>query len=259
MCGQPGRTTPDVAATVGHFTLDKRKNNCFTIGAVFTSSEPKSGALIVASFLCGGIIMNRTILLLPFAVGLMMGSIASGMGLSGYRHVSQNHSSPRSSRAKARPDQKLKMPGAKLVLPGPNLTAEQVVRIQMHALQHNDVPSKDSGIATTFRFASPQNQQQTGPLDHFILIVKNPTYAPMLNCRSVAYGELKQVGEEATETVSVTAMDGSVLRYVFLLSRQAAGPFAGCWMNDGCVKVEAPEKVHRLDETRTGAGKTFAF
>src|SRR5438309_2031919 len=64
--------------------------------------------------------------------------------------------------------------------PSPQLTPDQVVRVQMEAMKHNDRPAHDAGIAKTFKFASPQNREQTGPLDKFIAMVKNPVYAPML-------------------------------------------------------------------------------
>src|SRR6185437_12206552 len=47
-------------------------------------------------------------------------------------------------------------------IPKPELTPGQVVEIQLEALQFNDKPAKDAGIATTFRFASPGNRKATG-------------------------------------------------------------------------------------------------
>lgn len=52
--------------------------------------------------------------------------------------------------------------------PSPDLSPDQVVRIQLDAMARNDEPAPDSGIATAFKFASPENQAQTGPLDRFI-------------------------------------------------------------------------------------------
>ena len=126
--------------------------------------------------------------------------------------------------------------------PSKNMTPGQVVRTQMEALQHNDTPHADAGIETTFAFASPENKQATGPLEHFIGIVKAPAYLPMLNCKSVAYDAAVISGDTARQRVHIVAANGARRDYVFMLSRQAAGPFAGCWMNDGCVPAE-PEPV----------------
>ena len=55
--------------------------------------------------------------------------------------------------------------------PNPELKADKVVSLQILAMQQND--EFDNGIEVTFRFASPQNKLQTGPLSNFIMLVKN--------------------------------------------------------------------------------------
>ena len=131
--------------------------------------------------------------------------------------------------------------------PNKHLTPEQVVKIQMEALQHNDTPAPDAGIATTFDFASPQNKQATGPLDHFALIVKSPAYARMLNCKKITYDPILVEDEKAQQRVHIVAADGSKITYIFMLSLQKDGPFAGCWMNDGCVRDDSDAEQHRFD------------
>ena len=51
--------------------------------------------------------------------------------------------------------------------PGPDLTPEQVIAIQLNALKNNDRPATDHGIRITFNFASPGNKASTGPLATF--------------------------------------------------------------------------------------------
>jgi len=139
---------------------------------------------------------------------------------------------------------------AKIVLPprpDKRLTPDQVVKFQMEALQHNDVPKPDSGIATTFAFASPQNRLATGPLDHFTQIVKAPAYLPMLNCKKITYDPIMIEDESAQQRVHIIAADGSRIAYIFMLSRQKDGPYAGCWMNDGCVREDSDTESHRFD------------
>lgn len=142
---------------------------------------------------------------------------------------------------------KAEKPTVQDALPNKLLTPEQVVKIQMEALQHNNVPKPDSGIAKTFDFASPQNRQATGPLDHFTLIVKSPAYLPMLNCKKVTYDPILVEGEKAQQRVHIIAADGSRITYIFLVSRQTEGAFAGCWMNDGCVRDDSEAENHRFD------------
>ena len=49
--------------------------------------------------------------------------------------------------------------------PKPTLKPNEVVRLQLLAMQKNDV--SDHGLEITFRFASPSNKTQTGPPETF--------------------------------------------------------------------------------------------
>ncbi len=126
--------------------------------------------------------------------------------------------------------------------PDKRYTPADVVKIQMEALQHNDMPKADAGIATVFAFASPGNREYTGPLAHFIQIVRAPAYLPMLNCKSITYDTIVmgENGDTAKQRVHIVAADGTRIAYLFLLSIQTDGQYAGCWMNDGCVRDTAP-------------------
>jgi hypothetical protein len=67
------------------------------------------------------------------------------------------------------------------IQPSPNLSPVEVVRIQVEALEKNDVPHPNRGIEIAFRFASPENKRATGPLERFIQMVSSPAYRPLLN------------------------------------------------------------------------------
>jgi hypothetical protein len=122
--------------------------------------------------------------------------------------------------------------------PDKEYTPGQVVRIIIDALKNND--AKDGGIATTVDFASPANQEATGPLDRFIPMVKSEAYAPMLNHKSAKYGKVLIDDDEgeAQELVRVTDAKGNVIYYIFRLSKQTEGKFKDCWMTDGVIRVE---------------------
>ncbi len=45
--------------------------------------------------------------------------------------------------------------------PDPSLSPQDVVSIQIEALQNNDIPYEDRGIEVTFNFASPVNKRMT--------------------------------------------------------------------------------------------------
>ena len=64
--------------------------------------------------------------------------------------------------------------------PDPSLPPQDVVSIQIEALQNNDIPYEDRGIEVTFNFASPANKRMTGPLERFKVMVRNPVHIPIL-------------------------------------------------------------------------------
>ena len=125
--------------------------------------------------------------------------------------------------------------------PAPTLSPGQVVTIVLNALQHNDDPQPDAGIATTFEFASPANREETGPLRRFALMIKNPAYRPMLGFRSATRLPIEIDGSRARQRVVIIGRDGSQVTYVFLLSKQSDGPYANCWMTDGVIRQKDPE------------------
>jgi len=125
-------------------------------------------------------------------------------------------------------------PASSLREPHPELSPEDVVRIQLDALRDNDRPSPDSGVALVFRFASPGNRAQTGPLPRFAEMIHSG-YAEMLNHREARLHQGLVQGDEAIQPVELLARDGSAHRYLFILSRQAEPPCAGCWMTDSVL------------------------
>jgi hypothetical protein len=117
--------------------------------------------------------------------------------------------------------------------PKPEHSPQQVVRIVVDALRFNDAPTADAGIATTFRFASPNNRAVTGPLERFTAMIKTPAYIPMLIATGVRFGEMKIENDRAEQYVQLQMPDGSRLTYHFMLSKQSDAPYADCWMTDG--------------------------
>ena len=121
--------------------------------------------------------------------------------------------------------------------PDPTLGPEQVIQIQLKALKRNDEPEPDTGIATAFNFASPDNRATTGPLGRFALMVHSPAYAPMLNYKAEQIGPLEMVGDSVQQSVLLLDAQGKTAVYAFVLSRQEDGPCAGCWMTDGVMRT----------------------
>ena len=118
--------------------------------------------------------------------------------------------------------------------PDPELEPAEVVQIQLEALQHNDDPVPDAGIRTVFAFASPSNRSQTGPLRRFADMMHNG-FSEMINHREAHLLPLAMRGGTALQPVELVGHDGTIYRYVFVLTRQSDPPYRGCWMTDTVV------------------------
>ena len=123
--------------------------------------------------------------------------------------------------------------------PNPELQANEIVSLQLMAMQQNDV--SNHGIEITYRFASPQNKVQTGPLSRFIMLVKNPAYRPLLNHLDATFLNLKVEGNVAIQEVIITTSKGTHKGFRFLLSLQQGEQFKDCWMTDAVIPFEILE------------------
>ena len=123
--------------------------------------------------------------------------------------------------------------------PEPELKPNDVVRLQLLAMQQND--DSDFGIEVTFRFASPSNKIQTGPLKRFIRLVRNPSYLPLLTHTNATFLELTVEEDFAVQDVIITTSKGERIGYRFRLSIQKGTLYPGCWMTDSVVPFKVME------------------
>jgi len=123
--------------------------------------------------------------------------------------------------------------------PEPELKPNDVVRLQLLAMQQND--DSDFGIEVTFRFASPANKKQTGPLKRFIRIVRNPSYRPLLNHINATFLELTIEEDFAVQDVIITTSNGKRIGYRFRLSIQKGPLYPDCWMTDSVIPFKVME------------------
>lgn len=119
------------------------------------------------------------------------------------------------------------------LVPDPALSPAEVIAIQLSALQANDTPGPDAGIAQTFAFAHPDNRRVTGPLPRFAQMIKGPRYELLLNHRSHEIKEVASTDDEAAFAVVVTSRNGEVVGFRWAVARVAEGEHAGAWMTIG--------------------------
>jgi len=126
---------------------------------------------------------------------------------------------------------------ADLVVPDPSIAPEEVVAIQMKALQFNDNPEPDFGIAQTWNFAHPRNRAMTGPLPRFAGMLKGPAYGQMLNHASHRIVPLPGDGDRVNFDVFMETRLGNVLYFNWAVELVKGGEFDNCWMT---VAVSMP-------------------
>ena len=126
---------------------------------------------------------------------------------------------------------------ADLVVPDPSIAPEEVVAIQMKALQFNDNPKPDFGIAQTWNFAHPRNRAMTGPLPRFAGMLKGPAYGQMLNHASHRIVSVPGDGDRVNFDVFMETSRGNVLFFNWAVELVKGGEFDNCWMT---VAVSTP-------------------
>ncbi len=68
---------------------------------------------------------------------------------------------------------------AEMIKPAKNLSAYDVVKIQLEALKNNN--KKNDGIKQTWLFAHPDNKKYTGPYERFKSMILGEQYKILLN------------------------------------------------------------------------------
>lgn len=138
--------------------------------------------------------------------------------------------------------------------PSPEHGPEAIARAQLHGLQIDD-------IAHVFQFASPTNQQATGPLSRFDSMLRNGPFEPLIGH---AHAEIMQAVQMSPHkcfiTVGITKHTTleTGLKYVYcwvvgLQQQQGVGGglngFENCWMTESVFPVTGGHlKPYPMDE-----------
>lgn len=124
-------------------------------------------------------------------------------------------------------------------VPRPDLTPGDVVRTQMEALAENDLPYKDAGIETAYRFMAPSTRQLIGSIRHFLDVVNNPIYRCCIRHQRVRYSEVRVRNRRALRALILESRaTGAEVGFVFALERQQAPPHRHCWLTTSVRRVQ---------------------
>ena len=134
---------------------------------------------------------------------------------------------------------------ADLVKPDPSIAPVEVVAIQLKALQFNDNPEPDFGIAQTWAFAHPRNRAMTGPLQRFATMLKGQGYNMMLYHASHQIVPANSGDGWRQFDVFMEAGNGKVLSFAWVVEKVTEGRYKDCWMT---VAVSAPRPAGQGSE-----------
>lgn len=132
-----------------------------------------------------------------------------------------------------------------LLHPGTDITPQQVVRIVIDALGTNGQSDQDAGIATVYRFASPGNRANTGPLSRFTTMIKRG-FSDMLDHQGSRFDEMEITGDIAVQAVWLLQPSGEEVGYAFQLGLQSSGEYAGMWMTDAVMPLGSRKEGTRI-------------
>ena len=120
---------------------------------------------------------------------------------------------------------------AEIIKPSSSIKPVDVVKIQLTALQKNDLNFKDSGIEQTWNFAHPNNKKVTGPLGKFKRMIKGDSYQMMINHLSHT---ITQLGSKSNwAQFEVVILDNNKIYHKFNWQVEKyilEGELKDCWL-----------------------------
>ena len=118
---------------------------------------------------------------------------------------------------------------ADTIKPAKNLTAYDVVKIQLTALMNNNEPIKNAGIKQTWIFAHPENKKYTGPYKRFEKMLLGNQYNILLNHNSHKIRLVKKSDDVYIYNIELISKDKKMLFYEWHLGKSSTDMCNNCW------------------------------
>ena len=120
-----------------------------------------------------------------------------------------------------------------VILPSLELSPQEVIRIQLSALQKNSADMPSAGIEQTWAFAHPKNRAVTGPIERFEQMLKNKNYQCLLGHKEHRIQEVVVTSKIANYQVLIVSSDDKKFAFFWRLERVTEGSLMGAWMTTG--------------------------
>ena len=118
---------------------------------------------------------------------------------------------------------------ADIIQPAKNLTAYDVVKIQLIALKNNNKRSKNDGIKQTWIFAHPENKKYTGPYERFEKMILGNQYKILLNHTSHKISLITNTEDNYTYKIELITKNKKIYFYKWQLEKSTTEKCQSCW------------------------------
>ena len=118
---------------------------------------------------------------------------------------------------------------ADIIQPAKNLTAYDVVKIQLTALKNNNKLSKNDGIKQTWIFAHPENKKFTGPYEKFEKMILSNQYKILLNHTSHKITLIKNSINNYIFNIELITKNKKIYFYEWHLEKSTTEKCESCW------------------------------
>ena len=118
---------------------------------------------------------------------------------------------------------------ADIIKPTKNLTAYNVIKIQLNTLKKNDEPNKNSGIKQTWVFAHPENKKFTGPYKRFEKMLLGNQYNALINHESHKIKLIMNSKNKYIYNVELISKEKKMYVYEWHLEKSTTAECSNCW------------------------------
>ena len=118
---------------------------------------------------------------------------------------------------------------ADIIKPSKNLTAYDVIKIQLNALKKNNMPNKNSGIKQTWIFAHPENKKYTGPYERFEKMLLGNQYNLLLNHDSHRIELIMKSKDTYIYNIELISKKKKKYFYEWHLEKSTTDACSNCW------------------------------
>ena len=118
---------------------------------------------------------------------------------------------------------------ADIIQPAKNLSAKDVLKIQLNALKNNDELKMNDGIKQTWIFAHPENKKFTGPYERFEKMILSNQYKILLNHASHKISLITNSKDNYIYNIELITKNKKMFFYEWHLEKSTTAACSNCW------------------------------